>query len=310
MYDLRRLRAFYEVAERGSFVAAALELGYAQSVVSHHVSALEAELGLTLVDRSSRPVRLTPAGERARHHAVEVLGRVAEAEAELRALAGVETGALRLGAFLSAWTSFVPAALAQFARLHPVALTLERVEPGDVRRRLRAGDLDLGVVYVHGAEPELPDAGDGFAWSRLGDDPFRLVLPAAHPLARKQRIRVSDLKGERFSAPPREGEGLAYHAMLERICSDGGFMPNVAYTVPDVNISREFVSAGLCVSVMAELTIPRARPGIVVRHLPGPRKPQRTIFAVWLRKRHVPANAPMLELLTTAASDRLGTFRQ
>src|SRR6266545_3728473 len=113
MYDLRRLRAFHEVAEQRSFSAAALELGYAQSVVSHHVAALESEFGLTLVDRASRPVKLTPAGERLRHHAAEVLGRVAEAEDELRALAGLETGTLRLGAFLTACTSFVPPALAR-----------------------------------------------------------------------------------------------------------------------------------------------------------------------------------------------------
>src|SRR3712207_3748624 len=99
MYDLRRLRAFHEVAERRSFSAAALELGYAQSVVSHHVAALEREFGMTLVDRSTRPVSLTDAGERLAVHAVEVLGRVAAAEDELRAIAGLETGLLRIGAF-------------------------------------------------------------------------------------------------------------------------------------------------------------------------------------------------------------------
>lgn len=119
MYDLRRLRAFHEVAERRSFSAAALELGYAQSVISHHIAALEAEFGLTLVDRSTRPVRLTPAGERLRVHASAVLAGVAVAEDELRALAGLQTGTLRLGAFLTAWTSFVPLALARFTSEAP-----------------------------------------------------------------------------------------------------------------------------------------------------------------------------------------------
>src|ERR671925_597092 len=109
MHDLRRLRAFHAVAERRSFSAAALELGYAQSVVSHHVAALEREFGVTLVDRSTRPVSLTDAGERLALHAVDVLGQVAAAEEELRAVAGVESGLLRLGAFSSACTSFVPA---------------------------------------------------------------------------------------------------------------------------------------------------------------------------------------------------------
>src|SRR5206468_2085028 len=105
MHDLRRLRAFHGVAEHRSFSAAALELGYAQSVVSHHVAALEAEFGLTLIDRSSRPVRLTPAGEELHRHAVEVLGRVAETEDSLRSLAGLARGSLRISAFSAACTS-------------------------------------------------------------------------------------------------------------------------------------------------------------------------------------------------------------
>src|SRR2546423_2341696 len=119
MHDLRRLRAFHEVAERGSFSAAALALGYAQSVVSHHIAALEAEYGLTLIDRTSRPVRLTPAGEHLRTHAVEVLGSVAAAEDTLRSLAGLHSGSLRLGAFSTACTTFVPQAMARFEQAHP-----------------------------------------------------------------------------------------------------------------------------------------------------------------------------------------------
>ena len=69
MMDLRRLAVFREVAERGSFSGAALELDYTQSVVSHHVAQLERQLGVTLLERGRRPVRLTPAGERLHAHA-------------------------------------------------------------------------------------------------------------------------------------------------------------------------------------------------------------------------------------------------
>jgi DNA-binding transcriptional LysR family regulator len=139
MHDLRRLRAFRAVAERRSFSAAALDLGYAQSVVSHHVGALEREFGVTLVDRSSRPVALTDAGERLLAHAVEVLGHLAAAEEELRAIAGVQTGLLRVGAFSSACTSFVPAALGRFEAQHPgVDVRLEALETEPALQRLRA----------------------------------------------------------------------------------------------------------------------------------------------------------------------------
>ena len=118
MHDLRRLRAFHAVAEHGSFSAAGLELGYAQSVVSHHVAALERQLGLTLINRGTRPVSVTDAGARLRHHAEIILGQVSAAEDDLRAIAGLESGTLKLGAFLSACNTFVPTALARFERAY------------------------------------------------------------------------------------------------------------------------------------------------------------------------------------------------
>lgn len=309
MYDLRRLRAFHAVAEQRSFSAAALELGLAQSVVSHHVAALEGEFGLTLVDRSSRPVKLTPAGERLRDHAVEVLGRVSEAEDELRALAGLQSGTLRLGAFITACTSFVPPAMARFEAAHPgIEVRLEQAEPDDALRRVRAGDIDLAVVFSHRPPPQPDDdrGADGLSWWHLGDDPFRLVLPAAHRLARKRRIRASELARERFCAPPGAGTGASYREMLAQLCAAGGFEPDIAYTVHDINVGRALVAAGLCIAIMGEHTIPRPRPDVAVRPLPGGPRPQRTILAAWLRNRRVPAVAPMLRLLSEAAASRLG----
>ena len=302
MHDLRRLRAFHEVAERGSFSAAALELGYAQSVVSHHVAALEAEFGVTLIDRTSRPVRLTPAGESLRGHAVEVLGKVAQAEDALRALTGLQAGTLRLGAFSTACTSFVPPALAAFERAHPgVEVSLEQVEPTDALRRVRAGDLDVAVVFAHRPPDEGHDD-DGLVWSHLGDDPFRLVLPPGHRLTRKRRIQLADLAGERFCAPPREGAGQTYHEMLDRLCAEAGFAPRIGYHVYDLAVARALVAAGLGIAVMGQHTIPPGTTSVAVRPLPGSQQPGRTILAARLRNRRVPGVAPMLRLLTDAAT--------
>ena len=302
MHDLRRLRAFYEVAERGSFSAAALELGYAQSVVSHHVAALEAEHGITLVDRTSRPVRLTPAGEVLRTHAVHVLGSVAAAEDALRSIAGGQSGTLRIAAFSTACTTFVPAAIAAFQAAHPdVEVSLEQREQLDALRGVRAGDVDLAVAFTHrpGSDP-LDD--DAYAWTHLGDDPFRLVLPPDHPLARRKGLRLADLAHERFCVPPREGTGVTYNEMLEQLCAEGGFRPTVWYTVADVAVARALVAAGLGIAVVGEHTIPKTDPGVVVRPLPSVRTPRRTIIAARLRNRRVPAVDRMLPLLVNAAA--------
>jgi DNA-binding transcriptional LysR family regulator len=307
MYDLRRLRAFHAVAERRSFSEAALALGYAQSVVSHHVAALEQEFGLTLVDRGRRPVALTEAGERLREHAAVVLGQVATAEEELRALAGLLTGTVRVGAFLSACTSFVPPALARFEAEHPgVKIALEQLELSGALRRLRAGELDIAVVW----EPFVDSAAgkerkaDGFERMFLADDPYRMVLPPTHRLARRRDLRLADLAGERFNGPSAEGSG-AYRAMLESLCAEAGFTPDIAYVVQDVTVGRAFVAAGVSVGLMPELAIQEPRPDVVVRPLRGV-NPFRSVYATWLRGRRIPAIPAMARALADAASARLG----
>ena len=131
MLDVRRLRVLREVAARGSFSAAADALAYTQSAVSQQIAALEREAGTTLVERNARGVRLTDAGRALVEHADAILARLADAEAELEAIAGLRGGRLRLAAFPSAGASIMPEAIARFRERHPaVELTLEPAEPG------------------------------------------------------------------------------------------------------------------------------------------------------------------------------------
>jgi len=295
MHDLRRLRAFRAVAERRSFSEAALALGYAQSVVSHHVAALEDEFGLTLVDRGKRPVGLTGAGERLLEHATTLLGQVTAAEEEMRSLAGLEAGTVRVGAFLTACTSFVPAALGRFWAAYPgVDVALEQVEPPGSLRHLRAGELDVVVSYEGDRE--------GLASTLLGHDPFRVIVPPGHRLARRRVLELSDLAGERFTGPRREAGG--YREMLDRLCAEAGFTPDVAYVVDDVTVGRAFVAAGGCVALIPELGIQQPRPDVVVKPVRG-LDPVRPLHASWLPGRRNPAIAPMVQALADAAAARL-----
>jgi len=303
MLDLRRLAVFREVAEQGSFSAAALELAYTQSVVSHHVAQLERELGVTLVERGRRPVRLTPAGERLHAHAGAILGAARAAEIELRAVAGLEAGTLRVGAFLTACASFVPAAVGSFAADHPaVEVRVEQLEPPVALPRLVDGELDLAVVYRdEGSAPPDPRLED----RKLGDDPYRVALPPGHRLARRREVRLADLRDDRFSAPRAAGGGLQYRAMLEDLCRRAGFTPNFAYAVDDVTVARGFVAAGLTVAVMPEMTILHPRPDVAVKALEGI-TPSRTVHVMWVRDRVTPGVEPMAAALNTAARRRLG----
>src|SRR4029450_9072675 len=97
----------------------------------------------------------------------------------------------------------------------------------------------------------------------LADDPYRVVLPVGHPLARRRELRLADLAGERFTAPP--GGGFTPSRRLrERLCAEAGFEPNVVHEVNDVTVARAFVVAGLGVAVLPELALPPDQQDVAV----------------------------------------------
>src|SRR4029079_5609428 len=108
MLDVRRMRVLREVAVQGSFSAAAEALSFTQSAVSQQIAALERETGTILVQRSARGVRLTEGGDALVRHADAMICRLAEAEAELEAIAGLRGGRLRMAAFESAGATPMP----------------------------------------------------------------------------------------------------------------------------------------------------------------------------------------------------------
>src|SRR5213596_2494958 len=148
MLDVRRMRVLREVAVRGSFSAAAEALSFTQSAVSQQIAALEREAGTMLVQRGARGVRLTEAGEALVRHADAILCRLAEAEAELEAIAGLKGGRLRMAAFESAGATLMPLAIAQFRERHPaVELSLSLSEPDDSVPKLKSGELEIALAF-------------------------------------------------------------------------------------------------------------------------------------------------------------------
>lgn len=296
MLDSKRLQVFHEVAERGSFSDAALALNYTQSAVSHHVGHLEKELGVTLFERGKRPVRLTPAGKRLQGHTAEILGAIRAAENEMRRLAGMETGVLRVGAFLTACSTFVPPALGAFARDRPgIEVQLEQHDPPEARQRLFAGEFDLAVVYEDMEEPD-----DRLERIFLMDDHYRIVVPPGHRLAMKKECTIADLRGERLNAPPLSGGGLKYRALLDSLCRAEGFEPQIAQVVSDINTGRAFIAAGLSVALMPSLGVPPPRADVVVKPVRGV-EPFRKVYALYVKGRRVPGLADMVAALRESA---------
>ena len=262
-YDLRRLEVLQRVAEHGSFSAAAFELRYTPSAVSQQMALLEHEVGMRLLERHSRGVRLTDAGRVLLGHAERALAHMEAARAELASLAELPHGRLALGAFGSAWGDLVPKAAARFRDAHPdVALALREVEPREGIAAVRSGELQLAVIF----EPNAADPGHlaSVEVEPLAADALVAVLPAAHPLAAEPDVALGALATETWV--------LATGACGEQVreaCRAAGFEPRVAYESGDYTAVLGFVATGAAVALVPRLALAGARRDIAVRPLAG-----------------------------------------
>ena len=298
MLDVRRMRVLREVAQRGSFSAAAEALSFTQSAVSQQIAALEREAGTTLVERSVRGIRLTDAGRALVRHTEAILGRLAEAEAELEAIAGLRGGRLRMASFESAGATLMPLAIATFRERHPaVELSLSLAEPMDSVPQLKSGELEIALSFDPN-DVAVP-GGESIEHVHLLDDPLYLALAPDHPLANKRNLRLADLASDAWI----EGTpSCACSAMLRRACERAGFIPRIAFESDDYAAIQGFVAAGVGVALVAELALTNVRDDIVIRSL-GRETPVRRIHAAALAGGYrSPATTAMLEVLGDVAS--------
>jgi DNA-binding transcriptional LysR family regulator len=316
MLDVTRLRVLEAVARHGSVTAAARELNYAQPSVSHHLARLEAETGATLFQRAGRGIRLTDAGRLLAERAAEILGRIEAAESELAAQAGLRDGRVRLAAFPSALGTLVPAAAARLQALHPgIDLMLTEAEPPEALRMLRAGYVDVAVIFRHDETASAAADEEGTRGILLLDEPIYLVTPASAPAASPARPGEPAEPAEPAEpggpgAP--EAAALAAYAsarwiagcercrdhLLQR-CAQAGFVPKIAFTTDDYVAVQALVAAGLGVTTLPGLTLQSARhPGVRAEPLPGDR---RKVFAlVYGAPPDPPATTVLLSVLSTA----------
>jgi len=323
MLDVTRLRVLVAVARHGSVTGAAHALNYAQPSVSHHLSRLEAETGTKLVQRAGRGIRLTDAGRLLAERATEVIGRLDAAENELAVFNGLRAGRLRLAAFPSALGTIVPTAAAIMHEQHPtVDLRLTEAEPPEAVRMLRAGYVDVALIFRH----ETDDGGprrDATLLADPADDPVgadrddlreqvllseavHLIMPdtavigGEPPLAEAVTelwpADLARLSGQRWIA----GCDRCRSHLL-RQCATAGFTPRIAFTTDDFVAAQALVTAGLGVTLLPGLALRAARnPGVRTAKLRGTR---RSVVAVrYGEAPDPPATALLLDALRVAAA--------
>jgi DNA-binding transcriptional LysR family regulator len=276
MLDPRRLQALHAVATTGSVREAAAQLGYSSSAVSQQVAALERETGAVLLEPAGRGVRPTPAGRLLAEHAERIFEQLAQAESELTALNAGELGRLRLASFASAGAELVPPALAQVrAQLPGLEVTLQSALPEDAFALVRRGLVDVAVVERHDSPSERDD---GLVHHRLLTDPWRLVLPRGHRLARRRTVDLADTRDETWV-------DLLVHQGCCRVEADAafaraGFTPHRVAEAEDFWPAQGFVAAGLGLALIPSLALGVLRKDVVVRPLTRANQPSRDVYAV------------------------------
>ncbi len=302
MLDSRRLKVLCEVARTGSFSAAAANLGYTQPAVSRQISTLEAEVGMLLVRRVPQGAVLTDPGQVLVARAEAILAQMNDAEAELRALAGLEGGRLRLASFASAAASFVPPAVARFRELYPaVEFSMVMADPNDSLPLLRAGEIDIALAHDRWLAGDEPDAvAGGVEYIHLFDDPMYVAVPAGHPLSDHGLARLADFSDDPWMLATTNT--CPDSKLFLRACHEAGFEPRIALQNDDYPAILGFVAAGVGVALIPDMVTRGIREDVVVRHL-EPAGPNRPICAVVPVGYRSPAVSAMLDVLHAVSAE-------
>ncbi|WP_280696182.1 LysR family transcriptional regulator [Kitasatospora sp. GP82] len=268
-----QLAQFAAVARLEHVTQAAQLLGMPQPTLSRAVARLEAELGVDLLARQGRTVRLTRAGRLLLGSVERALAELERGAEQARAEADPVAGRVAFGFLHTMGTDAVPALLRGFRAEHPqVRFQLVQDYVAAMLERLRAGELDLCLVAP------LPDASDLTA-RPLDEQRLYLVVPADHRLAGRRRIRLAEVADEPFVAVE---EGYGLRVITDGFCAEAGFTPRVAFEGEEAETLRGLVAAGLGVALLPPALVPR--PGVVELEVTAPRT-RRAIGLAWVTGR-------------------------
>jgi LysR family transcriptional activator of glutamate synthase operon len=287
--DLRQLRYLVALAEELNFTRAAANEHIAQPALSQQIRRLEDELGLALVERTTRHVSLTEAGSLLVVRARRILAELEAAKAELEAVRGIDVGHVTIGAMHTMGPVDLSLALAMFHERHPnVGLTVREASSEEMAEMLRVDELDLAFLSV----TERVES-HGLGLHQLVSEELVVLLPPDHALAEKRQVRMADLAGEPFIS---FRAGARLRELLFAAAREAEFEPRVTLESNESQRVRRLVSRGLGVAILPRSDAIGPGADVVVATLAGPTL-RRDITLAWREgRRHPPATTAFLEL--------------
>lgn len=262
--QFRQLEYFTAVADAHHFTRAAEAMHVAQPSLSKQIHALERELGTPLFSRARGNITLTPAGQALLPLARRILAEVDDAEVQVREIAGLVRGRVRLGATPSLSTVLLPGALARFSSAYPgIDIHIEEQGGRDLVRLLAQGELDLALIVLplRTRDPALTTA-------PLLREPLVVAAPADGSLTRARSLRVRDLAKHPL-VMYREGYDLRQVALAA--CRRQGIEPRIAVEGGELDAVLSLAEAGLGLAIVPSMVldgrprlrrVPFVRPGL------------------------------------------------
>jgi DNA-binding transcriptional LysR family regulator len=242
--ELRQIRSFLSIAETLHFGRTAELIHLSQPALSLQIRALEETVGVRLFERNRRKTTLTAAGVAFREEATRALSQLDQAIRRAKLTANGKLGLLRIGFISTALSEIVPNIIRQFRELNPeVEFSLRAILTANQVQMLETGSLDVGFL-------RLPIGGhSALDVVTVHREPFVLVVPASHKLAKRKRLRLSEVSGQDFVMYER-AYAPGFHDLIVGMLRDARIVPNVSQTAGEISTLVSLVDAHMGIAIL------------------------------------------------------------
>ena len=289
-FDLRQLCCFVAVAEDLHFGRAAARMNMTQPPLSRHIQLLEHALGVKLIDRSSRIVKLTPAGRVFLLEARRILHLTESSALAVRRMASGEAGTITLGFTASSGYSFLPRLLLQRAARTPnINMILKEMVGTDQVGDLLAGDLDVGLM-------RSPVKSRDFMNLKVASERLFAALPVGDPRLAESSLRLSDFDRQPLILFAQEG-ARHFHDLLAKLFAQEGIAPVTIQSLSQIHSMLALVRAGMGTAIVPEAAQSLHFDDVHFRPIITRPADPVELYAVWKTDNENPAMRPFLDLL-------------
>lgn len=303
MFDMRRLALLVQVVELGSITAAADLMMYTPSAVSQQLRKLEQEVGQPLLNRRSRGVSPTEAGQVLAGHARRIVQQMQAAHSDLDQLAGLKRGSLTIGTFPTLAGSFLPIVIRVFKKRYPaVSLSVRSARFDELVADLQSGVTGLCLLWDY---PWNPFRDESVRVTEVFRESTVILVSRGHPLADREQVGIEELRNESWIV---RAEAHPVVEVLQRSAHDAGFEPAIGFLANDYQEAQAMVSVGMGVAMVPKTAVALQHPDVRVLSL-GPAAPLRRILLAQRQdKVYAPAEVAFHSTLLEIARERAADY--